>query len=130
MTNLDAVQHFYNRIAQGDVPGVLSLFAPRIAWTEAKGFPYYSGTWTSPQEIVDKLLIPVQRDWASFAVIPERLLSDEDRVISFGTYKMTHRTTGKSAVAPFVHVWGLKDGKIASFNMYTDTLVVHRAMQA
>ena len=129
MTNIDIVRSFYDRLAKGDVPGVLSLFAPEISWTEAEGFPYYSGTWTRPQEIVDKLLMPVSRDWASFSVVAERFLADGDRVISFGAYKATHKATGKSVVAPLVHVWGVQGGKIESFEMHTDTLLIHRAMQ-
>jgi uncharacterized protein len=130
MTNFEIVRSFYGRLAKGDVSGVLSLFASEIAWTEAEGFPYYSGTWTRPQEIAGKLLVPVSRDWASFSVVAERFVIDGHRVISFGAYKATHKTTGKTVAAPFVHVWGIDDNKIKSFDMYSSTLLIHRATQA
>lgn len=31
--------------------------------------------------------------------------------------------------APFAHVWQVADGKLARFDMYTDTLLVRRAME-
>jgi ketosteroid isomerase-like protein len=31
--------------------------------------------------------------------------------------------------APFAHVWRVADGKLARFDMYTDTLLVQRAME-
>ena len=47
------------------------VLSPKLSWTEAEGFPYYSGTWRTPQEVVDKLLIPLARDWDDFAVKPQ-----------------------------------------------------------
>jgi ketosteroid isomerase-like protein len=31
--------------------------------------------------------------------------------------------------APFAHVWQVDDGRLARFNMYTDTLLVRQAMK-
>ena len=33
------VRDFYDALARGDVPAVLSLLDENIAWTEAEGFP-------------------------------------------------------------------------------------------
>ena len=32
--------------------------------------------------------------------------------------------------APFAHVWSVADGKLKRFDMFTDTLLVARAMQS
>ena len=37
---LKTVKNFYAAIAQGDVPGVLAVLHPDLAWTKAEGFPY------------------------------------------------------------------------------------------
>ena len=42
---VDLVRAFYAAVSQGDVPGIVGLLHPDLIWTEAEGFPYYSGTW-------------------------------------------------------------------------------------
>ncbi|MHB1200042.1 MAG: nuclear transport factor 2 family protein [Polaromonas sp.] len=125
---LQAVQSFYDAIARGDVAGVLAVLHAELAWTEAEGFPYYSGTWRTPQEVVDKLLVPLARDWESFAAMPNDFIEAADRVVAFGVYTGIAKATGKSMRAPFAHLWRVRDGKLASFDMYTDTLLVAGAM--
>jgi ketosteroid isomerase-like protein len=63
MSALTPVRAFYDAVASGDVTRILSILHPNLAWTEAEGFPYFSGTWHHPQEVVEKLLIPLGRDW-------------------------------------------------------------------
>jgi ketosteroid isomerase-like protein len=67
MSALTPVRAFYDAVASGDVTRILSILHPNLAWTEAEGFPYFSGTWHHPQEEVEKLLIPLGRDWEGFA---------------------------------------------------------------
>ena len=59
---LRVAQSFYDAIARGDVAGALAVFHPSLAWTEAEGFPYYRGTWRTPQEVVARLVVPLARD--------------------------------------------------------------------
>lgn len=129
-TPLDAVRAFYAAVAQGDVPGVVAALHADLHWTEAEGFPYYSGTWRHPQEVVDKLLVPLMRDWDGFSAVPHDFVVDGDRVITFGTYAGLSKATGKTMRAPFVHDWHVRDGKLNRFVMYTDTLLVARALDA
>jgi len=126
---VDLVRAFYAAVSQGDVPGIVGLLHPDLIWTEAEGFPYYSGTWRSPQEVVDKLLVPLTRDWDEFSAVAEDFIVEDDRVVSLGAYAGVARATGKRMRAPFAHVWRVADGKLARFDMYTDTFLVRRAME-
>ena len=131
MTNpVDLVRAFYAAIAQGDVPGVVALLHPDLAWTEAEGFPYYSGTWRQPSDVVEKLLVPLMRDWDDFSAIADDFIVEGDRVVSIGAYAGVSKATGKAMRAPFAHVWRVADGKLQRFDMYTDTLLVDRASRA
>jgi len=125
---LDLVRAFYAAIAGGDVPTVLSLLHPDLEWTEAEGFPYYSGTWRRPEDVVEKLLAPLMRDWERFAATPNEFVSDGDRIISLGTYSGKSKATGKIMRAPFAHAWQIADSKLRRFDMYTDTLLVQHAL--
>jgi ketosteroid isomerase-like protein len=129
MTALDLVRAFYAAIARGDAPAVAALLHPDLAWTEAEGFPYYSGTWTQPQDVIEKLLVPLARDWEQFAATPIDFIEGSDgRVVSIGVYSGVHKTTGKPMRAAFAHVWRVADSKLQRFDMYTDTLLIHRAL--
>jgi hypothetical protein len=127
---VSVVQEFYSALRAGDVARALAVLSPEIEWTEAEGFPYYSGTWRTPQAVVDKLLIPLAKDWVVFSVTPHEFIAVDERVVSFGTYEGTFRSTGRSMSAPFAHRWVVRDGKIVRFNMYTDTVKVLEAMGA
>ncbi len=131
MTNpVDLVRAFYAAVARGDVPGVLALLHPDLAWTEAEGFPYYSGTWRQPSDVVEKLLVPLMRDWDDFSAIADDFIVEGDRVVSIGAYAGVSKATGKAMRAAFAHVWRVADGKLQRFDMYTDTLLVDRALRA
>ncbi|MFA6984649.1 MAG: nuclear transport factor 2 family protein [Arenimonas sp.] len=130
MSALETVKTFYTAIADGDVAAVLAVLHPELVWTEAEGFPYYSGTWRTPEEVVDKLLVPLARDWDGFAATPHDFIEAGDRVVTFGTYSGTAKATGKTMRAGFAHLWRVRDGKLARFDMYTDTALVHAALRA
>lgn len=121
-------QSFYDAIARGDVAGVLAVLHPDLAWTEAEGSPYYSGTWHSPQEVVEKLLVPLRRDWVPFTATPADFVEMADQVVVFGVYTGVVKASGKSMRAQFAHRWQIRDGKLARLDMYADTLLLMRAM--
>jgi ketosteroid isomerase-like protein len=126
---IDIVRGFYDALGRGDVAGLLARLHDKLEWTEAERFPYYSGTWRSPQEVLDKLLVPLARDWDAFSAKVHDFIVEDDRVVSLGTYAGTSKATGKSMTSPFAHVWTVRDGKLARFNMYTDTAKVLEAMK-
>ena len=128
-TAAELVQAFYAAVSRGDVPAVVSLLHSDLHWTEAEGFPYYSGTWRHPQDVVDKLMIPLVRDWDNFSAAASDFIVEGNRVVSLGAYSGINKATGRAMRAPFAHVWQVADGKLARFDMYTDTLLIHRAMQ-
>lgn len=130
MSALDCVKTFYESLARGDVAGVLGSLHPEVVWTEAEGFPYYSGAWRSPDEVAEKLLIPLARDWDDFAAVPVDFIQSGDRVVAIGVYSGVAKATGKAMRAGFAHVWGVRDGKLDRFDMYADTALVQAALAA
>ena len=125
---VEIVKSFYAALSRGDVSSLLATLDDDLEWTEAERFPYYSGTWHSPQEVCDKLLVPLSRDWERFSATPHDFIANGERVVSLGTYSGTFKSTGKSMTAPFAHVWTLRGDRIASFIMYADTMKVREAM--
>lgn len=128
-TSIDTVRGFYDALGRGDVPGVLALLQSELEWTEAERFPYYSGTWRSPQEILNKLFVPLARDWAGFSAKAHDFIVEGDRVVSLGVYSGSFKRTGRSMTAPFAHIWTVRDSRIAKFDMYTDTAQILEALK-
>jgi ketosteroid isomerase-like protein len=60
-------------------------------------------------------------------VAPGEFLTAGDRVIVTGTLEVRARGTGGRAVAPFVHIWELRDGLIVSWSCHTDTALLQAA---
>lgn len=125
---VETVKRFYDALGRGDVPGLIALLASDITWTEAERFPYYAGTWRTPQQVVDHLLVPVARDWEGFSATPESYVVEGERVVAFGAYGGTYKATGQTMRAPFAHLWTVRAGQIVGFIQYTDTAKVMEAL--
>lgn len=124
----DRVRDAYAAFARGDVPAVLGMLAPDCRWTEAEGFPY-GGTYVGPQAVLEGVFMRLGTEWEGFAAVPHEFVAEGDTVVALGEYSGRYRRTGKSFVAPFVHVWKFgADGRAATFRQHTDTVVVQRAL--
>lgn len=128
LSNLDKVKALYQAFAEADIPSVLGLLSPDIAWTEAEGFPY-AGTYNGPTSVLTNVFMRLGTEWNGFAAVPDEFIVGGDAVVALGKYSGTYKATGKSFQANFAHVWKLQDGKAIRFIQYTDTLLVHRALQ-
>lgn len=59
--------------------------------------------------------------WDGFTVTPSVVSDAGSTVVGEGRYTGTYKATGKSIDAQFCHVFGVEDGKLTSFQQYTDT---------
>ena len=127
---LVTIQSLYEAFAKGDVPTVLGCLAADIAWTESEGFPYgYGGTYHGPTAVLDGVFMRLATEWDSFTAVPAEFIDGGDSVVALGTYSGQYKATGKRFSAPFAHVWKLRDGKAYRFTQYTDTQLVHAALE-
>ena len=127
MSPLETVQSFYAALGRADVDAVLALLADTIEWREAEGFPYFGGTWTRPQQVVEGLLVPLGREWDGFSARVDAFVSEGDEVVAFGAYRGVNRATRRQLLAPFAHRWHVASGRITAFTQYTDTVLVQGA---
>lgn len=98
--------------------------AEDISWTEARGFPY-AGTYIGLENVTKNVFSRLGSEWVGYKFTPEDYVASEDKVVAYGTYKLTD----KSFKARVAHVWKLKDGKIISFEQFVDSKPVVDAMQ-
>lgn len=126
-SNKDLIRGVYAAFGVGDIAAVLSVLAPQARWTEAAGFPY-AGTYVGADAVLQGVFMRIGQDWDGFAAVPSEYVAEGDTVVALGEYSGRNKATGRSFVAPFVHVWKMRDGKAVSFVQHVDTVLVQRAI--
>lgn len=122
MDNVEFMKSLYAAFAGGDVSKVLGSMSEDIEWWEAEGNPWYPGrAFVGPQQVVDGVLARIGAEMEGFEVVPERFLSDGDQVVMIGRYRGKGIATGNLLDAQVLHLWTVRDGKIARFQQFVDT---------
>jgi ketosteroid isomerase-like protein len=118
--SVDVVRGVYEAFGRGDVAAVLGAMADDVEWREAEGMPY-GGVYRGGQAVAENVFGPITRDVSKFAVSPEEFIGSGDTVAVVVRYTGTGQATGKQLDLPVVHVWDVRDGKIARFRQFIDT---------
>jgi ketosteroid isomerase-like protein len=119
--NVEFVKGVYGAFGRGDVPAVMAAFADDIEWYEAEGLPY-GGLHRGGEAVGQKVFGPITEDVEGFAVTPEELIGSGATVAAVVRYTGTGKATGKALDMPVVHVWDIRDGKVARFRQFIDTV--------
>jgi ketosteroid isomerase-like protein len=128
-SSVEVIRSMYLAFAVGDVPTVLEKMDPRVEWNEAENFPYADGNpYIGPEAVVKGVFARLGDEWDGWSLAIGELLDAGDTVVATGRYSGTYKETGGAINAQFVHVWKVRDGKAVSFQQYTDTAQVQRAM--
>lgn len=128
-SNADVIRGVYAAFQKGDIPSVLAAMAPDIVWNEAENFPYADNNpYVGPEAVLQGVFARLGGEWDSFSVREEELIDAGETIVTLGRYGGAPKATGRAINAQFAHVWRFKNGKIASFQQYTDTLQATRAM--
>ncbi len=119
--SIEFVKGVYEAFARGDVPAVLGAFAEDIEWYEAEGMPY-GGLHRGGEAVAQKVFGPIAEDVDGFAVVPEEYMGSGTTVAAVVRYTGTGKATGKALDLPVVHVWDIRDDKLARFRQFIDTV--------
>src|SRR6202008_788587 len=125
---IEIVKSFYAALDRGDISSALATLHDELEWTEAERAPYYTGTWHSPEDVYDKLLVLLLRDWEGFSVTPHDLIASGERVVSLVAYSCPFKATEKAMTAPFAHAWIVLGDRISRLIQFTDTIKIREAM--
>lgn len=118
------VRSFYDKLSLGDAPGALGLMASDIEWTTMW---HYKVEGRGPERVAQGLFQPLMAEWSSFSLLPTEFITQGENVVSLGDFTGVHGATGKQSNARYAHVWTVRDGSIARFRQYIDTLAIAEA---
>ena len=116
-----AVQAGYDGLSKGDPGPLFGLMDPKIEWTEAEGWPLYSGTLVGPQAVVEGVFMRLGEIGDNFSVTIAQLVAEDDTVEALGTYSWNRKGSGEPAEVKIAHVWTLAGGKVTRFQQHVDT---------
>ena len=121
-TNLDLLRKAYDAFARGNIGAVLDVMTDDVQFVVAENSPYYRGTpYVGKQEIGEKLFARVGTEWDGYWIDVEKLHDAGDIVVVQIRYRGTYKATGHTMAAQAVHIWTVRDGKLAKLEQYADT---------
>jgi ketosteroid isomerase-like protein len=121
-TNVELLQRAYDAFARGDIGSVLDVMTDDVQFVVAENSPYYRGTpYVGKQEIGEKLFARVPEEWDGYRIEVERLQDAGEVAIARIRYRGTYKATGRTMAAQAVHIWTMRDGKLAKLEQYADT---------
>lgn len=116
--NAEVVARIYEAMASADLDEILKRCHPDMTITQAEALPW-GGHFVGRDgliEFVTKLITTIESK-----VAQDGLFEAGDHVVQRGRTQGTVRATGVEFDIPEVHVWTLRDGKVAAAHFYIDT---------
>jgi ketosteroid isomerase-like protein len=125
--NTELVHRAYQHFKNADIQSVLGLLSEDVEWTlfEIEGVPF-SGTRRG-SERVGEFFSQVFDTEEVLHFEPRELVAEGDKVVAFGHYAWRVKSTGREYESDFVHVFSVREGKVARFQEFMDTAVVGAA---
>ena len=122
MSPVETVKAAYEAFGRNDPSVLFGAMDPAIVWNEAEGYPLadrnpYVGPQTVGADVFGRVLSAID----SFTATPTTIIDGGDHVVAIGRYGGTHKASGATLDAQFCHVYRFRDGKVVTFQQYTDT---------
>jgi ketosteroid isomerase-like protein len=118
--SIKIVRGVYEAFERGDLQAVFGAMADELEWNEAEGGPY-AGVYRGREAVAEKVLAPLMEDIPDFEASPEEFIASGSAVATVVRYTGSGKATGKRLDLQVVHVWDVRDGKIARFRQFVDT---------
>lgn len=125
--HLQVIQQAYDCFGQGNIAGILDTLTNDVIWQVApvKDVPF-TGTRNGQEGAADFFAKMAEcEDTLQFE--PRDFIAQGDKVAVVGHYAGHVKATGREYETYFVHVFTLREGKIARFDEYTDTAAIANA---
>ncbi len=115
---LDVIKRIYQHLGEGDLDSILALCDEEVEWV-------VNGASTSDVtgafrgiEGVRSFLATVDKAWMLQFSAPREFIEAGNKVVVLGEAKGKERATGESFQNRWVHVFTMRNGRIASFRLF------------
>lgn len=129
MSSLDTIKAAYAAFAHNDPSVLFGVMAPGIVWNEAEGNPLADrNPYVGPQAVGEGVFGRLVAAIHAFSAVPTTYIDGGDHVVVLGRYGGTIKAGGAPLDAQFCHVYHFRDGKVVTFQQYTDSAQWARLM--
>jgi ketosteroid isomerase-like protein len=126
--NAEIVKSFYANFLSGNIDAVVELLAPdfEIQYSGPSAIPA-AGTWNGREGFFRWSEAALQGHLPPESVNVDEPIVSGDDVFVAGHVSLIVKPTGKACETDFLHWWGIRDGKLASWRDYYDTHALAQA---
>jgi ketosteroid isomerase-like protein len=129
MRNADVIRRHYEAFGRNDINAMLAGFTHDIIWTESASSPT-PGTFVGPHAVRTEVLLRCGEFFSDLRMQISSMHECSDHIIVVGDYQAVPQSGHQPFRMRTVHLWTLRDGRIASFEEVTDTSNAYRAVRA
>jgi ketosteroid isomerase-like protein len=127
--NKQLVQEAYRMFQRGDIPGILDRCTDDAEWTSPESeYVPFAGSFHGKQGIAE-FFSKLDGSTQAIRFEPREFLAEGDKVVVLGHATWHVKPTGRELDTPWVHVFTLRDGKVARFEAHSNTAAANRAFQ-
>lgn len=126
MTTVDLIKKFYTAFKNKDEKTCMGLCSDDIEWQTTEGM-INGGKYIGKKDVFENYFPKMLSNFKEFHAIPEEFLDLKDHVTVIGRYQGISKKDMKIDV-PFAHVYRIQEDKIAQFRQFTDTHLIHEAV--
>jgi ketosteroid isomerase-like protein len=124
--NARIVKDAYAAFGRGDIPGLLAMLAEDVEWQNPGGDYPLAGTYRGRNEVTN-FIQKILQDFDILGLEPREFVAQGNRVLVAGWERATVKATNQNYEADWIHAFTVRNGKIAKFREYTDTLAIAAA---
>ncbi len=124
--NLETIRKVYEAMAAKDGEAIRELSDPTIEVRQSEELPW-GGTYRGLEEAMN--FFHMVSGYLDSKVTVDRLMDAGDQFVVIGKTEGTVRETGRAFSVPLVHLWGLRDGRVAALVVLLDNPVMNAALK-
>jgi ketosteroid isomerase-like protein len=127
--NKQRVQEAYQLFLKGDIQGVIDRCHDDAEWTSPESdYIPFAGMFRGKQGIAE-FFSKLGASAHPQRFEPQEFIAEGDKVVVLGQATWQVKPTGRSFDTPFIHVFTMRDGKVARFEAHADTAAGERAFR-
>lgn len=128
--NVAIIKDAYAAFGRGDIATILEMLTDDVKWyLPGPSDVPAAGRYVGPTQVAEFFSRLGQSDEV-LAFEPRSYFADGNTVVVLGRYSARVRATGRTTDFEWVHVFMMRDGRVASWEEFYDTLEAAKAYQA
>jgi ketosteroid isomerase-like protein len=120
--NIELVRKGYEAFLRGDINALMDLFADDIEWElDSNDAVPFTGLRKGKEEVAEFFRL-VNENQHPLQFEPREFVAQGDKVVALGHYAWSVKSTDRNYESDFAEVFTVRDGKIARFREFMNTM--------